>query len=56
MRKAFKISESEKPGSAHIELPEDVMAAEVEAGHAPLTRRGTPPVEPAGPRSRPRDG
>src|SRR3954464_12317292 len=25
VRKAFKVAESEKPGSTHIELPEDVM-------------------------------
>jgi acetolactate synthase I/II/III large subunit len=49
VRKAFKVSESEKPGSAHIELPEDVMAAEVSSDQAPLPRRGTPPVEPAEP-------
>ncbi|HEV3227892.1 MAG TPA: acetolactate synthase large subunit [Solirubrobacteraceae bacterium] len=42
VRKAFKIAESEKPGATHIELPEDVMAADVEA--APLVRRR--PVEP----------
>ena len=28
VRKAFKVAEAEKPGSTHIELPEDVMAAE----------------------------
>ena len=27
VRKAFKLAEAEKPGSTHIELPEDVMAA-----------------------------
>jgi acetolactate synthase-1/2/3 large subunit len=42
VRKAFKVAESEKPGSTHIELPEDVMAMDVEA--APLLRRR--PVEP----------
>ena len=42
MRKAFKVAESEKPGATHLELPEDVMAAEVDA--APLPRRR--PVEP----------
>ena len=31
VRKAFKVAEGEKPGSTHIELPEDVMSA-------PLTR------------------
>ena len=42
VRKAFKVAESEKPGATHLELPEDVMAAEVDA--APLPRRR--PVEP----------
>jgi len=42
VRKAFKLAESEKPGATHIELPEDVMATDVEA--APLIRRR--PVEP----------
>jgi acetolactate synthase I/II/III large subunit len=36
VRKAFKVAEAEKPGSTHIELPEDVMAAE--AGGEPLAR------------------
>jgi acetolactate synthase-1/2/3 large subunit len=42
VRKAFKVAESEKPGATHIELPEDVMAGEIEAG--PLPRRA--PVQP----------
>jgi acetolactate synthase I/II/III large subunit len=42
VRKAFKVAESEKPGATHLELPEDVMAAQVDA--APLPRRR--PVEP----------
>src|ERR687883_1381275 len=42
VRKAFKVAESEKPGATHIELPEDVMAAEVDA--EPLPRRK--PVQP----------
>lgn len=42
VRKAFKVAESEKPGATHIELPEDVMAQEIEA--APLPRRA--PVQP----------
>jgi acetolactate synthase-1/2/3 large subunit len=40
VRKAFKVAESEKPGATHLELPEDVMAAELDA--TPLPRR--PPV------------
>jgi acetolactate synthase-1/2/3 large subunit len=37
VRKAFKVAESEKPGATHLELPEDVMAEEVDA--TPLPRR-----------------
>jgi acetolactate synthase-1/2/3 large subunit len=43
VRKAFKVAESEKPGATHLELPEDVLAAEVE-GAVPLARRR--PVKP----------
>jgi acetolactate synthase-1/2/3 large subunit len=43
VRKAFKVAESEKPGATHIELPEDVMAEQVE-GLTPLPRRS--PVRP----------
>ena len=32
VRKAFKLAEAEKPGATHLELPEDVMAATVDAG------------------------
>jgi acetolactate synthase-1/2/3 large subunit len=42
VRKAFKVAESEKPGATHLELPEDVMAAEAEG--EPLPRRK--PVQP----------
>src|SRR5438874_2084952 len=45
VRKAFKVAESEKPGATHIELPEDVMASEVEA--EPLPRRKPVQPEPA---------
>ena len=44
VRKAFKVAEAEKPGPTHLELPEDVMAAPLEA--APLPRRSTPPGAP----------
>jgi len=37
VRKAFKVAESEKPGATHLELPEDVMAEQVEG--SPLPRR-----------------
>jgi acetolactate synthase-1/2/3 large subunit len=42
VRKAFKVAESEKPGATHLELPEDVMAAQLDA--VPLPRRA--PVKP----------
>ena len=42
VRKAFKVAESEKPGSTHLELPEDVMMRPLDA--APLPRRA--PVQP----------
>jgi acetolactate synthase I/II/III large subunit len=44
VRKAFKLAEGEKPGATHIELPEDVMATEVDA--VPLPRRRVTPPEP----------
>ena len=48
VRKAFKVAESEKPGSTHLELPEDVMAAEVpgDAPNEPLGRTGIPGYQP----------
>src|SRR5947207_7978938 len=45
VRKAFKVAETEKPGSTHIELPEDVMAADVEG--TPLPRKRPVRPEPA---------
>src|SRR3954469_22193872 len=45
VRKAFKVAESEKPGATHIELPEDVMEADVDA--TPLPRRSPPVAEPS---------
>ncbi len=40
VRKAFKVAESEKPGSTHLELPEDVMSRPLDAKplppHAPV--------------------
>jgi acetolactate synthase-1/2/3 large subunit len=38
VRKAFKVAQSQKPGSTHIELPEDVLAAEVEGEPLPARR------------------
>src|SRR5213595_2186688 len=43
VRKAFKVAESEKPGETHLELPEDVLGAQVEELR-PLPRRR--PVKP----------
>src|ERR671924_391211 len=45
VRKAFKVAEGEKPGATHIELPEDVMQAEIEAEPLPRRRQARP--EPA---------
>jgi acetolactate synthase-1/2/3 large subunit len=42
VRKAFKLAEAEKPGSTHVELPEDVMTLSVEGEPLP----GSPPVRP----------
>jgi acetolactate synthase-1/2/3 large subunit len=39
VRKAFKVAQEQKPGPTHIELPEDVMAGEVDA--EPLPARTT---------------
>ena len=47
VRKAFKVAEAQKPGPTHIELPEDVMAADVEAEPLPSRRRRRRP-EPSG--------
>ncbi|CAA9476075.1 MAG: Thiamine pyrophosphate-requiring enzymes, partial [uncultured Solirubrobacteraceae bacterium] len=44
VRKAFKVAESEKPGATHLELPEDVMAMELDA--EPLQRRKITQPEP----------
>ena len=48
VRKAFKVAESEKPGSVHLELPEDIAAAEVpeDAPRSPLPRSSIPAFEP----------
>ena len=42
VRKAFKVAEGEKPGATHIELPEDVMEAEIEAEPLPRRRQARP--------------
>jgi acetolactate synthase I/II/III large subunit len=45
VRKAFKVAQAQKPGPTHIELPEDVMAATVDAEPLPArtTRRRPEP-------------
>ena len=43
VRKAFKVAESEKPGSTHLELPEDVMARPLDARRS----RATLPCSPS---------
>ena len=46
VRKAFKLAEAEKPGPTHIELPEDVMAAEADGTPLPRTERVHPEASP----------
>jgi acetolactate synthase-1/2/3 large subunit len=46
VRKAFKVAQAQKPGPTHIELPEDVMAAPVDAAPLPV-RRGRRRPEPS---------
>ncbi|MGH8986912.1 MAG: acetolactate synthase large subunit [Acidimicrobiia bacterium] len=45
VRKAFKVAEAEKPGSTHLELPEDVMAASLDSD--PLVHTPSARSEPA---------
>ena len=52
VRKAFKVAESEKPGATHLELPEDVMAAEIDAAPLPAPA----PVQPRARRARAAQG
>lgn len=49
VRKAFKLAAADKPGVTHLELPEDVAAAEVPVPAAPLARTApsAPQVDPA---------
>jgi acetolactate synthase-1/2/3 large subunit len=41
VRKAFRLARLEKPGATHLELPEDVAAAPVDAAITPLPVRRT---------------
>jgi acetolactate synthase I/II/III large subunit len=47
VRKAFKVAQAQKPGPTHIELPEDVMAATVDADPLPVRTAFRRP-EPSG--------
>ena len=44
VRKAFKVAQTEKPGATHIEIPEDMMKAQVE--ERPLFVQAPYPPEP----------
>ncbi len=46
VRKAFKVAQTEKPGSTHLELPEDVAAEEISRAHAPQPLQVQAPVLP----------
>ncbi len=48
VRKAFKVAQAQKPGPTHIELPEDVMADQVEAVPLPAKTAVRSP-EPSAP-------
>ncbi|HVG37164.1 MAG TPA: acetolactate synthase large subunit, partial [Thermoplasmata archaeon] len=47
VRKAFKLAEAEKPGSTHIELPENVAGDEAEPHQKPLPREPVSAPTPA---------
>src|SRR3954470_18255948 len=47
VRKAFKVAQGQKPGPAHLELPEDVMESEIDADPLP-SRRVLRRPEPSG--------
>jgi len=47
VRKAFKLAEAEKPGSTHIELPENVAGDEAEPHQKPLPRETVSAPTPA---------
>jgi acetolactate synthase I/II/III large subunit len=47
VRKAFKVAQTEKPGAAHLDLPEDVAEAEAPSGLEPLIPRQPFPTEPS---------
>ena len=45
IREAFRISQEERPGAAHLELPEDVAGEEAEAQPLPRSRARRPVAE-----------
>jgi acetolactate synthase I/II/III large subunit len=47
VRKAFKVAQTEKPGAAHLDLPEDVAEAEAPSGLEPLKPQQPFPTEPS---------
>jgi len=47
VRKAFKLAEAEKPGSTHIELPENVAEEEADPDQKPLPREPVSAPTPA---------
>src|SRR5881409_4334119 len=46
VRKAFKVAQTEKPGAAHLDFPEDVADAQAPAGLKPLLPQQPFPTEP----------
>src|SRR2546425_610776 len=47
VRKAFKLAEAEKPGSTHVELPENVAEEEADPNQKPLPREPVSAPTPA---------
>jgi acetolactate synthase-1/2/3 large subunit len=47
VRKAFKVAQGQKPGATHLELPEDVMAAPLDAEPLPVRSERRRPEPPA---------
>ena len=45
IREAFRITQEERPGAAHLELPEDIAAEDTEVGPIPASRARRPIAE-----------
>ena len=45
IREAFRISQEERPGAAHLELPEDIASEEISAEPLPRSRARRPIAE-----------